>query len=299
MKKLLFLLLFIPTLSYSQITYNEVMSINSEKTFKRVVIENGYESNSDEDGRISYGLNIVRDSIEENKSSRWAGYDKNSSEFRFKFYRISQLNLFGNEIVVDTPYDEIVKDIKKNCEFYDIINRKGTDYVCYSCSQSTYKGKIGFVISEGSGIIRHIIPKQPITYKDIMSINSVKTFNKVMIENGYEFNDEDEDWIDYGINILRDSIKGVYSSEWGVYDKTDDEFYFKFDFDKDYDDQFYNIIIDDIKKNCTFYDTLKNIGHSKRDYISYSCSESTYKGKIGYSITDSVSLIKHIIPTIK
>ena len=42
MKRLL-LLLIIPTLSYSQISFEDVMSINSEKTFKRVMIENGYE----------------------------------------------------------------------------------------------------------------------------------------------------------------------------------------------------------------------------------------------------------------
>ena len=42
MKRLL-LLLFIPIISYSQISYKDVMSINSEKMFKKVMIENGYE----------------------------------------------------------------------------------------------------------------------------------------------------------------------------------------------------------------------------------------------------------------
>ena len=49
MKKLL-LLLLIPIISYSQISYKDVMSINSEKMFKKVMIENGYEfGKSDED----------------------------------------------------------------------------------------------------------------------------------------------------------------------------------------------------------------------------------------------------------
>ena len=34
------------------------------------------------------------------------------------------------------------------------------DFVCYSCSQSKYKGKIGFTMSDGSGIIKHILPKE-------------------------------------------------------------------------------------------------------------------------------------------
>ena len=53
------------------------------------------------------------------------------------------------------PYDLIVKDIKEKCNYYKIINYNGIDYVSYSCSESSYKGKIGFVVSEGSGIIRH------------------------------------------------------------------------------------------------------------------------------------------------
>jgi hypothetical protein len=29
--------------------------------------------------------------------------------------------------------------------------------VCYSCSESKYKGKIGFMVSKGWGYIRHFI----------------------------------------------------------------------------------------------------------------------------------------------
>ena len=44
MKKYLLLLLFIPIMSFGQeITYDELMTINSEDTFMKVVIENGYE----------------------------------------------------------------------------------------------------------------------------------------------------------------------------------------------------------------------------------------------------------------
>ncbi|MBT4996109.1 MAG: hypothetical protein HOM88_06530 [Hellea sp.] len=66
--KRLILLLFIPILSYSQISYKDVMGIKSVDTFKKVVIENGYEYDSmDDDGWLTYGFNIVKDSIEGSK----------------------------------------------------------------------------------------------------------------------------------------------------------------------------------------------------------------------------------------
>jgi len=49
-------------------------------------------------------------------------------------------------------------------------------------------------------------------------------------------------------------------------------------------------IIDAFKNQ--FYDTLKK-DEWTYDYISYDCSESTYKGVIGYVITDSISYITH------
>ena len=42
-----------------------------------------------------------------------------------------------------------------NIQYYTIMNYNGTDYVTYSCPASKYDGKIGFMISEGSGFIRH------------------------------------------------------------------------------------------------------------------------------------------------
>ena len=157
MKRLL-LLLFIPILSYSQISYKDVMSIKSVDMFKKVVIENGYEYDSmDDDDWLTYGFNIVKDSIEGSKSSKWSSYNTKDDRFTLSFGRRTVLgNFFGTEDDTSSnPYDLIVKDIKEKCKYYKIINYKGTDYVTYSCSESSYKGKIGFVVSEGSGIIRH------------------------------------------------------------------------------------------------------------------------------------------------
>ena len=158
MKKLLLLLLFIPLMSFSQLSYNDLMSIRSIDTFKKVAIENAYEfDNVDEDDWVNYGYNIVRDSINGNKSSKWMYYSKTDDKFTLLFSRKGK-GLFGNTIDIDNSdngYDLIVADIKEKCKYYKIINYKGTDYVTYGCSESSYKGKIGFVVSEGSGLIRH------------------------------------------------------------------------------------------------------------------------------------------------
>ena len=301
MKRLL-LLLIIPTISYSQITYEDIMSINSEKTFKRVMIENSFEyEDTDNKQYVWYGMNIVKDSVKGSQSSFWGSYYKRNGEFEFQISLRSSfgLDFFGKQIESeDNIYNDIMEKIKKNCKYYDVLNENGNDYVCYSCPRSTYKGKIGFTKIDGSGMIKHIIPKQPITFNDVMSINSVKTFQTVLNGKGYHFSDENEDWIDYGINIISDS-SGTYSKEWISYNKKTNEFYFKYGYNDDYDDDFYDVLIDDIKNNCTFYDTIKNVGKYNRDYISYSCSESTYEGKIGYVITDSISIIKHIIPIVE
>ena len=168
MKKLFLLLFIVPVISFSQITYKDVMSINSEKMFKKVMIENGYEWNSNDEGRLMYGYEIQKDSIEGDKSTKWGTYYK-GGEFILSFSRTSFLGSIFNleEDYTENEYDLIVKEIKKNCKYYDIItfinkdNDEELDYVCYSCVDSKYKGKIGFMVSEGWGYIRHFVVNRP------------------------------------------------------------------------------------------------------------------------------------------
>jgi len=189
MKKLVLLLLFIPLMSFGQVTYDDLMSIKSVETFKKVVIENGYEYDStDDNGIIWYGYNITKDSIEGNRSPKWASYQKSDGAFRFKLsrtiprpfeyvsgsgkmiyqvigYHLGKLvRKLVNYLKSDTDnskneYDLIVDDIKAKCKYFEIIENNGNNYITYSCSDSSYKGKIGFVIEEGSGIIRHFPPE--------------------------------------------------------------------------------------------------------------------------------------------
>ena len=53
-------------------------------------------------------------------------------------------------------FSQVIVDKKLGeCKYYKIQNVEGTDFVTYSCSESSYKGKIGFAIADGSGIVLH------------------------------------------------------------------------------------------------------------------------------------------------
>ena len=43
-------------------------------------------------------------------------------------------------------------------------------------------------------------------YKDIVGIESVNTFKKVVIENNYQFDVEDGNWIYYGFNLEKRNV---------------------------------------------------------------------------------------------
>tara|TARA_B110000259_G_C13896802_1_gene355208 strand:+ start:301 stop:789 length:489 start_codon:yes stop_codon:yes gene_type:complete len=161
MKKILLLLLFIPLMSVGQITYNDLMSINSVDTFKRVVIENGFEFDSSNDDTIWYGWNIVKDSINGNKSSKWAKYTPSTGAFIFTISRTDILSSWAktNPDNSNNEYDLIVEEIKSKCKYFEIKKNDGNDFVTYSCSESSYKGKLGFMVAEGSGFIRHFPPQ--------------------------------------------------------------------------------------------------------------------------------------------
>ena len=77
------------------------MSIKSVDMFKKVVIENGYEYDSmDDDGWLSYGFNIVKDSTG-SKSTQWSSYNTKDDRFSFSFSRTNQLiNSLINKLII-------------------------------------------------------------------------------------------------------------------------------------------------------------------------------------------------------
>ena len=149
MKKLLFLFL-LPVLVFSQ-TYEDIISINSERQFLRVVIENGYELSEKVSGVLIYALNPIHGE-NEMKAESWAYYysgEKGDSFFQFNISREGLLGVINKE----SAYDLIFNQVKEKCKFIDIESYGDTNYSCYSCSESNLIGKIGFSSSKGIGNI--------------------------------------------------------------------------------------------------------------------------------------------------
>ena len=147
MKRFLFLLLF-PLSVFSQ-SFNDLNKISDVNDFKKVMIENQYQFDKvHEDGQVVYGFGLVKDSIDGNKSEKWGSYDKDGS-WKLQFSdRKTLIYKYGD-------YEEIVKEIKENCDYVNIENYKDWDFVTYKCGLD---GKLGFLITDDTGYIRYFPP---------------------------------------------------------------------------------------------------------------------------------------------
>ena len=124
------------------------MSINSLDAFKKVCIENNYEPYDLEDSLKKVNDNQVA-FISSNETSA-ANYFQDTQSFSFMIYRTNAFGIIGGMSI----YDSILEEAKENCEYYKIItSENGNDYVSYSCSESLYKGKIGFRVEDKMGFI--------------------------------------------------------------------------------------------------------------------------------------------------
>ena len=153
MKKLLILLLFIPLVIFSQnsngsstISFNDIMSINSSKTFVKLMIENNYASI----GKHSFSLNPN----EIGASTSFAYYYSIDNTFEFQFARSGTMYTGTpqeKETIVENPYDDIFQKVKRRCKFVQIITKDNDNYACYDCWKAKFKGLIGFTTTNASG----------------------------------------------------------------------------------------------------------------------------------------------------
>lgn len=145
MKKLL-LLLFIPFVSFGQdLDFDDIKQIDSEKQFKRVMLEGGLvKAKSRGENMIMYAYNY-QETFYPN-----GGYNEKASMFAKMFGNgLMQFNVAPkSDGGVATIYSRILEQVKRECTFYDIYNGKyganDLEYICYTCPDSKYKGKIGF-----------------------------------------------------------------------------------------------------------------------------------------------------------
>ena len=131
-------------------------------------------------------------------------------------------------------------------------------------------------------------------YKDIVGIESVNTFKKVVIENNYQFDVEDGNWIYYGFNLEKRK-DGSLAKKWGAYNKENDSWYFQFNeddnsfFDYGYE---YNEITDSIKEECVYYDILEDT--MGKEYVGYICDGAVWGdiGIVGFNVIDDSGIVK-------
>ena len=158
MKKLLLLsALFIFACSYGQ-NYDDLKKITSLETFKRLVIEKGYEKIPDYDYPqvLLYAkpapLNIDNE-VNYISIAYYYQTEEESGSWRFI--------LTDNFMYRD--YDKLFTYVKKNCEFSEIIDRKGLDDPTQSIEFAVYNcegiGKLGFAKKDGAGFVHYFSKK--------------------------------------------------------------------------------------------------------------------------------------------
>jgi hypothetical protein len=132
MKKLL-LLLLIPFVSFGQ-SFNDIKQIDSEKQFKRVMFENAYVPVEKGVFILTYALGYEASN---NVAQVWAFFYRNIGKMEFQISK--HYDGSPNE-----RFTRILEQVKRECTFYDFHDDAGDEYICYTCPNSKYKGKIGF-----------------------------------------------------------------------------------------------------------------------------------------------------------
>ena len=151
MKKLILLLLFIPLISFSQVTYKDVMSIGTKNTFLKVMLDNKYSQMESDSAELVFGLIPSEDG----KSTSFAYYYPDN-RFEFQFTRTGTMYTGTPQekvVVMDNPYDTIYDIINRKCKLISIREIEGKNYACYDCNKAKFDGLIGLTTFGKSGFI--------------------------------------------------------------------------------------------------------------------------------------------------
>ena len=155
MRIFLFLLIFVPLLSFNQskLDLRDLKSISSKSTFQKVVLENGFSKSSVEDWELSYGYNLNKDFSDPSdyRASTWASFYPYNETFQFQFYKL--------DLDSEMSYNKIVRQIQSSCNFHSIDERTDYDIIYYGCPGARFKGVIGYY-DKGDGDL-FILTKLP------------------------------------------------------------------------------------------------------------------------------------------
>ena len=133
-------------------SFDDLRNLDSKEAFIQKVNEKGFSFETENDKMFFYTEPNVElaNALYQVKTSRggsW-GYE---GDWAFAFF-------------IPETYQKIYNDVKKECKFSDVSDfesvtytwdRKLRNVVFYSCPNTTYKGKIGFVRSGDAYIIVH------------------------------------------------------------------------------------------------------------------------------------------------
>ena len=155
MRIFLFILILSPLLSFNQTKLGlwDLKSISSKSTFQKVVLENGFSKNDEQNLMLRYGHNLQKNfsNLENSRASAWAYFDKSNETFEFIFFKYN--------IDSQNTYNEIVLDIQSSCNFHSIDEKSDYDIIYYGCPGAKFQGIIGYY-DEGNDNLR-ILTKIP------------------------------------------------------------------------------------------------------------------------------------------
>ena len=148
MKKLIVLLLFIPLVSFSQVTYDDIMKLDSRDAFIKFMFDAQFSflpSHSSGDD-LAYALNPTEMDSSYPSSSHFANWFEDDF-FIFSFER-------SDAKVNENNYNTILKKVKSRCKFIEMRKITNSYYGCYECDDAKFKSKIlGFTIDGNRGEI--------------------------------------------------------------------------------------------------------------------------------------------------
>ena len=163
MKKLLLLLLFIPLVSFGQVTFNELMSVDSKNAFVNLMVNNQYSGIDSDVSDLSFAFNPVKGDDGQDQSSSFAYFYPDSNTFEFEFSRTGTTrNLYTGAVVssgiMANTYDPMLRKAKRKCDYIEIKTIGNRSYLIYDCdnkkAKAKFNGLIGFTVSGQSGIVK-------------------------------------------------------------------------------------------------------------------------------------------------
>ena len=157
MKKILLLSLFISLVSFGQVKYNDIRSIDSKDDFLKLMVDKKYSGIGSDVSEFSFALNPNEDG----QSSSFAYYYTFNNTYEFEFVRTgTNTNMYtgaviSKDVVVANTYDPLLKKVKRRCEYVEIKTIGTRNYAIYDCDKYDRNDNlIGLTTSGQSGIVK-------------------------------------------------------------------------------------------------------------------------------------------------